>query len=44
VEYGTVLGQAGASGAGEGSAVHFEVRKSTEALDPLQWLAPGGGQ
>jgi septal ring factor EnvC (AmiA/AmiB activator) len=42
VEYGTILGAAGAAAGGGGGRLHFEVRKSTEALDPLEWLEEQG--
>ena len=35
---GTVLGKAGAGGISETPQVHFEIRKSTDALDPDLWL------
>ena len=35
VAAGTAIGQAGEA---EGAQLHFEIRKSTESLDPLQWL------
>jgi len=44
VEFATVVGQAATtpSVAGEPVAVHFELRKSTDALDPMEWLEPAG--
>jgi septal ring factor EnvC (AmiA/AmiB activator) len=35
VTAGAIVGRAGET---EGSQLHFEIRKSTESLDPLQWL------
>ncbi|MBD3240124.1 MAG: peptidoglycan DD-metalloendopeptidase family protein [Chitinivibrionales bacterium] len=42
VEYGSTLGRAGPATAGERSTVHFELRKSTKALDPGEWLEVRG--
>jgi septal ring factor EnvC (AmiA/AmiB activator) len=39
LEAGTVLGRAGGAGDTGGPKVHFEIRKSTDSLDPQQWLA-----
>lgn len=38
VETGTVIGQTGDTGTIGGSGLHFEIRKSTQSLDPSQWL------
>jgi murein hydrolase activator len=38
VTAGTVVGRAGAGGISETPLVHFEIRKSTDALDPDRWL------
>jgi septal ring factor EnvC (AmiA/AmiB activator) len=35
---GAALGQAGVSADAEGASLHFEIRKSTDSLDPLLWL------
>jgi septal ring factor EnvC (AmiA/AmiB activator) len=35
---GAVLGQAGIGADAEGASLHFEIRKSTDSLDPLLWL------
>lgn len=42
VEYGSTLGRAGPAVSGARSTVHFEVRKSTKALDPVEWLEVRG--
>ena len=38
VRNGSVLGTAGDAGIVGGIKLHFEIRKSTEALDPIDWL------
>ena len=38
VKSGTVLGVIGDQGIVGGTRLHFEIRKSSEALDPLNWL------
>jgi murein hydrolase activator len=38
VASGAVLGKAAGTGDGEQALLHFEIRKSTDSLDPLQWL------
>ncbi|MDG5816036.1 peptidoglycan DD-metalloendopeptidase family protein [Chitinispirillales bacterium ANBcel5] len=38
VKSGTVLGKVGESGSAEGSKLHFELRKSSETLNPTEWL------
>jgi septal ring factor EnvC (AmiA/AmiB activator) len=38
VHSGSVLGVIGDQGIAGGIKLHFEIRKSTEALDPLEWL------
>jgi murein hydrolase activator len=38
VAAGALLGRAGSTGVGNGALLHFEIRKSTESLDPLEWL------
>jgi septal ring factor EnvC (AmiA/AmiB activator) len=38
VEPGTVLGLVGESQTFEEPKLHFEIRKSTEAMDPAEWL------
>jgi septal ring factor EnvC (AmiA/AmiB activator) len=38
VESGEILGTVGETGSLEGSRLHFEIRKSTEALNPREWL------
>jgi murein hydrolase activator len=35
---GTIIGRAGAGGGSETPLLHFEIRKSTESLDPEKWL------
>lgn len=44
VEYATILGQTASATAGGPATFHFEVRKSTEALNPAEWLEPRGAQ
>jgi len=39
VEQGDVIAEVGDSGSLEGFACHFEIRKSKEALDPMEWFA-----
>jgi septal ring factor EnvC (AmiA/AmiB activator) len=39
VEAGTVVGKAGEATGENGVQVHFEIRKSTDSLDPQQWLS-----
>ena len=39
VEQGVVIAEVGDSGSLEGFACHFEIRKSKEALDPVEWFA-----
>jgi len=36
---GSTVGIAGAGDEENGSQVHFEIRKSTDSLDPLNWLS-----
>jgi murein DD-endopeptidase MepM/ murein hydrolase activator NlpD len=36
VQAGTVLGQVGSTS--KGPSLHFEIRKSTDPLDPSEWL------
>jgi septal ring factor EnvC (AmiA/AmiB activator) len=38
VEPGSVIGNVGEINALDGARLHFEIRKSTEAIDPLEWL------
>jgi len=38
VAAGTALGRVGGTAYEEGASLHFEIRKSTESLDPLLWL------
>jgi septal ring factor EnvC (AmiA/AmiB activator) len=38
VETGTLIGQTGDTGSIGGSGLHFEIRKSTQSLDPSEWL------
>lgn len=38
VEAGTIVGKAGEATEENGAQVHFEIRKSTDSLDPQQWL------
>jgi septal ring factor EnvC (AmiA/AmiB activator) len=38
VQLGTILGRVGDTGSLEGAMLHFEVRRSSEPLDPAQWL------
>lgn len=38
VKNGSILGVIGDQGVVGGSKLHFEIRKSTEAIDPLEWL------
>lgn len=38
VKYGTVLGTVGESGSLDGVKLHFQIRKSTDTLDPSKWL------
>ena len=38
VEFGSILGSVGDSGSLGGVKLHFELRKSTETLDPVEWL------
>lgn len=38
VKYGTILGTVGESGSLDGIKLHFQIRKSTETLDPSKWL------
>ncbi len=38
VKSGSVLGAIGDQGIVGGTRLHFEIRKSSEALDPLEWL------
>ncbi len=40
VATGQVIGEVGDTGLSEGNTVYFEIRRGTEALDPLQWLRP----
>jgi septal ring factor EnvC (AmiA/AmiB activator) len=39
VEQGDVIAEVGDSGSLEGFACHFEIRKSKEALNPMEWFA-----
>jgi septal ring factor EnvC (AmiA/AmiB activator) len=38
VAAGTTLGRVGSTGDAESALLHFEIRKSTDSLDPLLWL------
>jgi septal ring factor EnvC (AmiA/AmiB activator) len=38
VEYGTPVGRVGDTGSLQGAKLHFQIRKSTTSLDPLEWL------
>ncbi|MFW5774782.1 MAG: murein hydrolase activator EnvC family protein [Chitinivibrionales bacterium] len=38
LEYGSVVGTVGSTGSVDGAKLHFQVRKSTEPLDPQEWL------
>jgi murein DD-endopeptidase MepM/ murein hydrolase activator NlpD len=38
VRSGSILGVIGDQGTPGGGKIHFEIRKSTEALNPLEWL------
>ena len=38
VEAGSAIGKVGEINPFDGPKMHFEIRKSTEALDPLEWL------
>jgi septal ring factor EnvC (AmiA/AmiB activator) len=38
VEYGTMLGRIGDSGTITDPRLHFQIRRETEPLDPMQWL------
>ncbi|MFP4416613.1 MAG: murein hydrolase activator EnvC family protein [Chitinivibrionales bacterium] len=38
LQYGSVIGTVGSTGSVDGSKLHFQVRKSTEPLDPQEWL------
>ncbi len=38
LEYGAVIGTVGSTGSIDGAKLHFQVRKSTEPLDPGEWL------
>jgi murein DD-endopeptidase MepM/ murein hydrolase activator NlpD len=38
VRSGSLLGTVEDAGIAGGTKLHFEIRKSTEALDPLDWL------
>ncbi|NLG19464.1 MAG: peptidoglycan DD-metalloendopeptidase family protein [Fibrobacter sp.] len=40
--YGTVLGRVGDSGSIGGEKLHFEIRKSTSSLNPVEWLERAG--
>ena len=42
VEYGSILGAPGGAAGGGSAMLHFEVRKSTQALDPVEWLEEQG--
>jgi septal ring factor EnvC (AmiA/AmiB activator) len=42
VKSGSVLGSIGDQGILGGTRLHFEIRKSSEALDPLEWLEDRG--
>ena len=35
---GTTLGRVGSAAGPEGTLLHFEIRKSTDSLDPIPWL------
>ena len=39
LDAGSIVGRAGEAGDEGGSQVHFEIRKSTDSLDPLYWLS-----
>jgi septal ring factor EnvC (AmiA/AmiB activator) len=39
VEQGAVIAEVGDSGSLEGFSCHFEIRKSKEALNPMEWFA-----
>jgi murein DD-endopeptidase MepM/ murein hydrolase activator NlpD len=39
VSAGTVIGEVGDSGSLNGYACHFEIRKSKQALNPMEWFA-----
>lgn len=38
VKYGTILGTVGESGSLDGVKLHFQIRKSTDTLNPSKWL------
>jgi septal ring factor EnvC (AmiA/AmiB activator) len=38
VEAGTPIGKVGEINPFDGPNLHFEIRRSTEALDPMEWL------
>ena len=40
VEYGAQLGVVGETGSISGPKLHFQLRKQTEAMDPMEWLEP----
>jgi septal ring factor EnvC (AmiA/AmiB activator) len=42
VNLGTVLGHVGDSGSLGGEKLHFEIRKSTSSLNPMEWLEGAG--
>lgn len=42
VSLGTVLGHVGDSGSLGGEKLHFEIRKSTSSLNPMEWLEGAG--
>jgi murein DD-endopeptidase MepM/ murein hydrolase activator NlpD len=43
VRQGDLLARAGSSGSVKRTQVHFEIRRGTEAINPMKFLAHGGG-